>query len=91
PEAARLLLSHGADPAARPANGDRRDWSAVTYQADLRRWATALALLNGGVPRDNGTPAGSVLARVLRNGEARTTDQERADPAFQAFMSAVAR
>ncbi|MEZ4456652.1 MAG: hypothetical protein R2882_08910 [Gemmatimonadales bacterium] len=91
PEAARLLLSHGADPAARPANGDRRDWSAVTYQADLRRWATALALLNGGVPRDHGTPAGSVLARVLRNGEARTTDQERADPAFQAFMSAVAR
>ncbi len=91
PKAARLLLARGADPMARTANGGRLDWSPVTYQADLRRWATALALLEGGVPVDHGTPPGSVLARVLRNGQSGTTDQERADPAFRAFMAAVTR
>lgn len=89
--AARLLLSRGADPMAQTTNGSRLDWSPVTYQADLGRWATALALLEGGVPGDYGTPAGSVLARVLGNGEPRWTDHDRADPAFRAFMSAVAR
>lgn len=91
PAAARLLLARGANRMARTTNGGRLDWSPVTYQADLRRWATALALLKGGVPVDHGTPAGSVLARVLRNSASRTTDQERADPAFQAFMAAVSR
>lgn len=89
PEAARILLARGADRAVRDTRGGAADWSPVTYQADLRRWSTALVLLEGGVPRDHGSPPGSVIARVIRNGEARTTDEERADPAYQAFMAAV--
>lgn len=89
PAAARLLLARGADPAAIDGSGGRHDWSAVTYQADLRRWATALALLEGGVARDHGTPPGSVLERVLHNGAEETTDAERNDPAYRAFMAAV--
>ncbi len=89
PAAARLLVARGADGSATDGNLGRANWSAVTYQADLRRWATALALLEARVARDFGEPPGSVLERVLRSGAARTTDAERADPAFRAFMSAV--
>jgi hypothetical protein len=53
--------------------------------------ATALVLLEGGVPHDHGTPRGSVLARVLRNGEGQVTEEDRADPAFKIFMAAVRR
>lgn len=91
PEAARLLLTRGADAQVHDTRGDARDWSPVTYQADLRRWATALALLEAGVPRDHGTPPGSVLTRVLKNGAARTSNEERADSTYIAFMAAVAR
>ncbi|MFN8669604.1 MAG: ankyrin repeat domain-containing protein [Gemmatimonadaceae bacterium] len=91
PEAARLLLARGADAQAPDTRGDARDWSPVTYQADLRRWATALALLEGGVPRDHGTPPGSVLARVLQTGSARTSSEERADSSYVAFIARVAR
>lgn len=91
PDAARLLIASGVDRAVHDTRGGALDWSPVTYQADLHHWATALVLVEGGVPRDHGNPPGSVLARVLRNGEAETTDQERADPAFVAFMAAVSR
>ena len=89
PEAARLLLARGVDRAARDTSGGAGDWSPVTYQAGLRRWGTALELLEGEVPRDHGSPPGSVLARVLREGEAQVGDEERADPAHAAFMEAV--
>ncbi len=89
PDAARLLLARGAKKNVHDTRGGADDWSPVTYQVDLRRWTTALALLNGGVPRDHGTPAGAVLERVLRNGDGRTTDAERADSAYQAFMAAA--
>lgn len=91
PEAARVLLARGVDRGARDTRGDAADWSPVTYQVDLRRWATALVLLEGGIPLDHGSPPGSVLARVIRHGEARITDEERADPAFAEFMAAVRR
>ncbi len=91
PQAARVLLAHGVDRTTRDTRGGAEDWSPVTYQADLRRWATALVLLEGGVPRDHGTPAGSVLARVMQNGKSQITDDDRADPAFQSFMAAVRR
>lgn len=84
PKAARLLLARGADRMVRDGSGGRPDWSAVTYQADNRRWATALALLEGGVAVDFGMPAGSVLARVVSH-------DDSADPAFQAFMAAATR
>ncbi len=89
PAAARLLLARGANPAAIDGGGGHHDWSAVTYQADLRRWATALVLLEGGVARDNGAPPGAVLERVLKYFESRATDSERNDPAYRAFMAAV--
>ena len=89
PEAARVLLARGVDRAARDTSGGTGDWSPVTYQAGLRRWATALVLLEGGVPRDHGSPPGSVLAQVIREGEAPVSDEERADPAYAAFMEAV--
>lgn len=91
PGAARVLLARGIDRTVRDTRGGAADWSPVTYQADLRNWATALVLLEGGVPPDHGTPPGSVLARVLRNGAPRVTDDERADSAYVAFMKAVDR
>jgi hypothetical protein len=91
PEVARVLLAHGVDRMVHDTRGGAADWSPVTYQADLRRWATALVLLEGGVPRDHGTPAGSVLARVIRIGAPQATDDERADPKYNAFMAAVNR
>lgn len=91
PEAARILLARGVDKAAHDTRGGAGDWSPVTYQADLRRWGTALVLLEIGVPRDHGEPPGSVLARVMKHGEARTTDEERADSAYVAFMASVRR
>lgn len=91
PEAARVLLARGVKRDVPDARGGADDWSPVTYQADLRQWATALVLLEGGVPRDHGTPPGSMLARVIRNGEAQITDDERADTAFHAFMAPVRR
>ena len=87
PEVARALLAHGVDRMVHDTRGGAADWSPVTYQADLRRWATALVLLEGGVPRDHGTPVGSVLARVIRNGAPRATNAERADPKYNAFMA----
>jgi hypothetical protein len=89
--AARVLLARGADRTVHDTRGGAADWSPVTYQADLRNWATALVLLEGGVPRDHGTPPGSVLARVLRNGEGALTDEERADPAYAGFIAAAHR
>jgi hypothetical protein len=91
PEAARVLLAHGVDRMVHDTRGGAADWSPVTYQADLRRWETALVLLEGGVPRDHGTPPGSVLARVIRVGSNQLTDEERADPLYNAFMAAVNR
>ena len=91
PASARTLLAHGASRTVRDTRGDATNWSPVTYQADLRRWATALVLLEGGVPQDHGTPPGSILARVLKNGAYTVTDDDRADPAYQAFMAAVER
>jgi len=91
PAAARVLIARGVKRDVRESSMDRTDWSAVTYHSDLRRWATALVLLEGGVPPDHGTPPGSVLARVIRNGEPQTTDEERADEAFKAVMAAVKR
>ncbi|MEO8635619.1 MAG: hypothetical protein ABI587_10130 [Gemmatimonadales bacterium] len=89
PGAARLLLARGANLDAHEMHGDAGDWSPVTFHADQRHWATALALLEGGVPRDHGTPAGALLERVLRDGAVQTTDEERADSGYQAFMAAV--
>lgn len=91
PAAARVLIARGVKRDVRESRMDRADWSPVTYHADLRRWATALVLLEGGVPPDHGTPPGSVLARVLRNGESQITDADRADPAFKALMAAARR
>lgn len=45
PAAARTLLARGVDRTVRDNRGDASNWSPVTYQADLRRWATALVLL----------------------------------------------
>lgn len=87
--AARLLLARGAERMVRDTRGGAADWSPVTYQADLRRWDVALALLEGGVPRDHGTPPGAVLSRVLGHGAERTTEEERGDAAYVAFMEAV--
>jgi len=89
PDAARVLLARGIDRTVHDTRGGAADWSPVTYQADLRNWATALVLIEGGVPLDHGTPPGSVLARVIRNGEAQVTDEERADTAYKAFMATV--
>ncbi len=89
PDAARLLIARGAKPNARNTAAGATDWSPVTVQAGLRRWATALALLQSGVPRDHGTPAGAALQRVIRDGAEQTTDDERADTAYLAFMAAV--
>jgi hypothetical protein len=69
--------------------GGAADGSPVPYQADLRNWAAALVLIEGGVPLDHGTPPGSVMARVIRNDKEQATDEERADPACKAFMAAV--
>lgn len=91
PEAARLLLAHGVATGARMTTGGRDDWSPLVYQADLRRWETAAVLLEGRVPPDHGTPPGSVLARVLGNIERGMSDQDRADPAWRKFRTAVGR
>lgn len=88
-DAVRVLLAHGANKNVRDTRAGAADWSPVTYHADLRNWATALALLEGGVPRDHGTPIGSVLARVIRNGEAQLTDDDRANASFKTFMASV--
>ena len=48
-----------------------------------------LVRLEGGVPRDHGSPPGSVMARVMANGQGRTTDVERGDSAYAAFRAAV--
>lgn len=90
-ETARVLLARGANKSVHDTRGDARDWSAVTYQADLRNWATALVLLEAGVPRDFGSPEGSVLERGLRNVTATLTDEGRAEPAYAAFVAAVKR
>jgi len=66
PEAARVLLARGADRLVHDTRGGAADGSPVPYQADLRNWATALVLIEGGVPLDHGTPPGSVMARVIR-------------------------
>lgn len=87
PEAARVLLARGADPGARDTRAGATDGSALTFHAEQRNWATALVLLQGGVPRDHASPAGSVLARVIAAGEGSITDAN--DPAFKAFMAAL--
>lgn len=90
PEAARQLLAHGADRTVHDTRGGALDWSPVTYQADLRRWATAQVLLDGGVPRDHGVPPGSVLARVLRTRRAAASDDAAMhDSSYVAFMVSV--
>jgi len=89
PEAARVLLARGANPNARDPGADSVDWSAVTYQASQQRWATALALLEGGVPSDHGTPPGVVLKRVIQSGDSQVTDEERASAIYKAFMAAA--
>ena len=91
PAAARVLIARGVKRDVRESRMDRADWSPVTYHADLRRWATALTLLDGGVPPDHGTPPGSVLARVMQTSERSLTDADRADPAFNALMATVKR
>ncbi|MFN7938932.1 MAG: hypothetical protein U0R19_36725 [Bryobacteraceae bacterium] len=89
PEAARVLLRHGVKRDVPDNRGGAGDWSAVTYQADLRNWETALVLLEGGVPQDHGTPPGSVLARVLRNIDAGLMPSDKANAAYQAFLAAA--
>ncbi len=89
PDAARLLIARGADPNVHDTRGGADDWSPVTYQADLRRWSTALALLKSGVPQDHGTPPGSVLARIMRNIEPQLSTAQRADSAYRAFITAT--
>jgi hypothetical protein len=90
PAAARVLLEHGADPAARDPDADRHDWSPVTVAADGRHWATARVLLMGGVPPDYATPRGSLLAEVIQGIEPLLDDTDRADPAYRAFLAAHA-
>ena len=89
PDAARLLLARGAKRDARYVREGMEDWSPVAYQADKSNWATALALLEGGVPRDYGTPVGSVLQGVTQEIDSRLSDSERADTTYQAFMAAI--
>ncbi len=91
PAAARVLITRGVKRDVRESRMDRADWSPVTYHTDLRQWATALVLLEGGVPPDHGAPPGSVLARVLRTSKGQVTDDDRADPAFKALMAAAKR
>ncbi len=87
--AASVLLAHGANTNVRDTSGTIVDWSPVTQHAEWGNWPTALALLDGGVPRDHGSPIGSVLARVLREGEYRLTDDDRANASFTTFMALV--
>ena len=89
--AARVLIARGVKRDVLESRMDRTDWSPVTHQADLRRWATALVLLEGGVPPDHGTPPGSVLVRLMQTKERWITDDDRADPAFRALMALVKR
>ncbi len=91
PDAARVLLVRGIDGTVHDTRGGAADWSPVTYQADLKNWAAALVLLEGGVPRDHGNPPGSVMERVIKNGEAYITSDDRADPSYHAFIAAVKR
>ena len=91
PGAARMLLARGADRMVHDTRGGAADWSPATYQADLRRWEAALVLLEGGVPRDHGTPPGSVMTRVIKNNESYLTNADRANPNYHAFMAAVRR
>ncbi|MBS1830841.1 MAG: hypothetical protein JST93_36435 [Acidobacteria bacterium] len=88
PEAARILLAHGVNRTVNDTRGGANDWSPVTYQAHLGNWATALVLLQSGVPRDHGSPPGSVLERVLKNLHQRSRDQD-AEKAYQAFLAAL--
>ena len=87
-DAARVLLAHGANKTPRKTTADV-DWSPVTEHAEMQNWATALALLEGGVPRDYGTPIGSVLARVLKESAYRLTDDDRANASFKTLMALV--
>ena len=89
PDAARAFLAHGADKTVRDARAEAADWSPVTVHAEMRNWATALALLQGGVPPDHGTPSGAVLARVLKDEADQLTDDDRADASFKTFMTLV--
>jgi hypothetical protein len=86
PDAARVLLARGIDKMVHDTRGDAADWSPVTYQADLGNWATALVLLEGGVPRDYGNPPGSILARVTKVDDASIST---ADSARKAFADAL--
>ena len=65
------------------------DLSPVTFHAELGQWATALALLEGGVPRDHATPPGSILEQVIRDGADMITDADRKDPVYHAFIAAT--
>ncbi len=91
PDAARVLLARGVDRMVHDTRGGALDWSPVTYQADLRNWEVARILLDAGVPLDHGTPAGSVLQRVVTNNLHQATDEELADSSYQAVMAAVSR
>ena len=89
PEAARILIARGAKTDVREGHGEAGEWSPVTYHAEQRRWETALALLNGGVPRDHSIPAGSALAHVMRVGDTQITNAERRNAAYKAFVAAT--
>ncbi|MEQ1689791.1 MAG: hypothetical protein ABMA00_00790 [Gemmatimonas sp.] len=91
PNAARVLLARGIDRTVHDTRGGATDWSPVTYQADLKNWAAALVLLEGGVPQDHATPPGSVMARVIKIGEPNITSDDRADPNYIALMALVKR
>lgn len=83
PHGARLLLGNGVDRTSRdPRHGD---WSAVTTQAAAGNWATALVLLESGVPRDFATPPGSALASAMED----APSYRNGSDAHRAFLAAI--
>jgi hypothetical protein len=91
PEAARILLAHGADRLVHDPESGLHEWSPVTVAVDQRHWATAAALLMGGVPPDHATPRGSLLEQMIHDIEALLDETDRGDPDFLAFMAVAGR
>lgn len=91
-EGLRLLLAAGARPRADDAGREETLLELVADARGDRRRIVLEWLLDAGLSPDAPMQDGrSVLARVIQHGEARTTDEERADPAYAAFMAAMRR